>query len=366
VLVLGGGSMPDLRLIPIAAIARAYRRALRRPGVLDYGEPRGEERLRSAIGAMLRSSRGLAPDPDRLIITRGSQHALALLARALLRPGDVVGVEELGYPAAWEAFRAVGARLVPIGLDEGGVRVDALQALVRREKLRALYLTPQHQYPTTVTFPAGRRLALLALAAANRIAVIEDDYDGDFHYDGRQVLPLASNDPAGLVLHVGTLSKILAPALRIGYVHAPREVVSCLAEHRRYVDGQGDRAMELAIAELLEDGEVQQHVWRMRRAYAARRDALVEVLRAELPGALEFTVPAGGMALWCRTAPGIDLDRWAAEARSRGVVFQPGSDFSFDGQPRPALRVGFARLAERELREGVRRLASALSAAKRG
>jgi GntR family transcriptional regulator / MocR family aminotransferase len=361
VLELGGG-VPDLRLVPIAAIARAYRRALRRPGILDYTEPRGEERLRQAIGAMLRSTRGLDPDPEQLIVTRGSQHALTLIARALLRPGDVVGVEELGYTSAWEAFRAVGARLVPLPLDEGGVRVDALEALVRREKVRALYLTPQHQFPTTVTFPAGRRLALLGLAAAQRFVVIEDDYDGDFHYQGRPVLPLASNDPARVVVYVGTLSKILAPALRIGYVHAPEEVVSCLAEHRRYLDGQGDRAMELAIAELLEDGEVQQHVWRMRRAYATRRDAFVEALRERLGDVLDFTVPAGGMAVWCRTDPGIDVDRWAAEARKKGVAVQPGSDFTFDGRPYPALRAGFARLPERELNEGVRRLAAALPA----
>jgi GntR family transcriptional regulator / MocR family aminotransferase len=357
------GGVPDLRLVPVATLARAYRRALRRPGILDYGEPFGEERLRVAIGAMLRSTRGLDPDPASLIITRGSQFALALVARALVRPGDVVVVEELGYPSAWEAFRAVGARIAPLPVDEDGLRVGALEALVRRERVRALYLTPQHQYPTTVTLQAGRRLALLRLAAAERIVVVEDDYDGDFHYDGSPVLPLASNDPAGVVVYVGTLSKILAPALRIGYVAAPAEVVRCLAEHRRYVDGQGDRAMELAVAELLEDGEVQQHVWRMRRAYATRRDVLAEALREELGDALQFTVPAGGLALWCRTAPGIDVDRWAAAAREGGAIFQPGSELAFDGRPRPALRVGFARLAERELREGVRRLAAALPAA---
>lgn len=357
------GGVPDLRLVPVAALARAYRRALRRPGILDYGEPSGEERLRVAIGAMLRSTRGLDPDPDGVVVTRGSQHALALVARALVRPGDVVAVEDLGYAPAWEAFRAAGARVVPVPVDEGGLQVDALEALARRERVRALYVTPQHQYPTTVTLPAGRRLALLKLAATERIAVVEDDYDGDFHYDGSPVLPLASNDRAGVVVYVGTLSKVLAPALRIGYVAAPAEVVGCLAAHRRYVDGQGDRAMELAIAELLEDGEVQQHVWRMRRAYAARRDVLAHALGEELGGALELTVPAGGLALWCRVAPGLDVDRWAAAARERGVLFQPASDFAFDGRPRPALRVGFARLAERELREGVRRLAAALPAA---
>ncbi len=355
--------IPDLRLVPVDAIARAYRRALRRPGILGYGDPAGEERLRTAIGQMLRSTRGLEPDPAGLMVTRGSQLALTVTARALFRPGDVVAVEAPGYAAAWDVFRAAGAHVVPLPVDEEGLRVDALEALTRRGKVRAVYLTPHHQYPTTVTLPAARRIALLRLAAAERLAVLEDDYDSEFHYDGAPVLPLAANDPAGVVVHVGTLSKILAPGLRIGYVHAAPEVIRCLAEHRRYVDRQGDRALELAVAELIEDGELQQHVWRMRRRYAARRDALAEALRARLAGALEFAVPAGGMALWCRTAPDLDADRWAEEGPRAGVLLHAGSDFTFEGEPYPALQLGFALLEERELGEAVRRMAVALEAA---
>jgi GntR family transcriptional regulator/MocR family aminotransferase len=356
---LGGGT-PDLRLVPVAELARAYRRALRRPGILGYGDPRGQARLRAAIGAMLRSTRGLDPDPRRLLITRGAQFAFALAARALVRPGDVVAVEELGYSAAWEAFRSAGARLVPLPLDESGLRVEALEALARRERVRAVYTTPHHQYPTTATLPAGRRLALLRLAAAQRIAIVEDDFDCEFHYDGRPVLPLAASDPAGVVVYVGTLSKVLAPGLRLGYVHAPQETIACLAEHRRYLDRQGDGALELALAELLEDGEIPQHVWRMRRIYAARRDALAAALRSELGGVVEFNVPAGGMALWCRVAAEVDLERWAEASAARGAAFDTGRQFSFDGSPRSALRIGFAAEAEKELREAARRMAASL------
>jgi GntR family transcriptional regulator/MocR family aminotransferase len=354
------GGIPDLRLVPVAELARAYRRALRRRGILGYGDPRGQPRLRAAIGAMLRSTRGLDPDPERLLVTRGAQLAISLSARALLRAGDLVAVEELGYAAAWEALRAAGARLVPLPLDEGGVRVEALEQLARRDRVRAVYLTPHHQYPTTVTLAAGRRLALLRLAAEKRIAILEDDFDCEFHYDGRPVLPLAASDPAGVVVYVGTLSKVLAPGLRLGYVHAPPEVIACLAEHRRYLDRQGDGALELAIAELLEDGEIPQHVWRMRRIYAARRDALVAALRRELGGVAEFTVPPGGMALWCRVGGQVDVERWAEASAARGVPFDTGRRFSFDGSPLPAFRLGFAAEQERELREGVRRMAASL------
>ncbi len=354
------GGIPDLRLVPVAELARAYRRALRRPGILGYSDPRGQPRLRAAIAAMLRSTRGLDPDPERLLITRGAQLAGAVAARALIRPGDVVAVEELGYRAAWEVFRAAGARLVPLPLDEGGLRVDALEALARRERIRAVYLTPHHQYPTTVTLPAGRRLALLRLAAAERIAIVEDDYDCEFHYDGRPVLPLAASDPAGVVVYVGTLSKVLAPGLRLGYVHAPLDVIACFAEHRRYLDRQGDGALELAIAELLEDGEIPQHVWRMRRIYAARRDALASALRRELAGVVDFKVPPGGMALWCRVPDEVDVEHWAEASAAMGVPLQTGRRFSFDGLPRPALRLGFAAEPEERLREGVRRIAVSL------
>jgi GntR family transcriptional regulator / MocR family aminotransferase len=354
------GGIPDLRLVPVAELARAYRRALRRPGILGYGDPRGQPLLRAAIGKMLRSARGLDPDPERILVTRGAQLAFSVAARALVRPGDVVAVEELGYASAWETFRAAGARLVPIPIDAAGLRVDALEALARRERVRAVYLTPHHQYPTTVTLQAGRRLALLRLAAAERIALVEDDYDCEFHYDGRPVVPLAADDPTGAVVYVGTLSKVLAPALRLGYIHAPPEAIATFSEHRRSIDGQGDGALELAIAELLEDGEIPQHVWRMRRIYAARREALASALRRELGDVLEFAVPPGGMALWCKVSERVELDRWAERSAAAGAPFEVGRRSSFDGSPVQALRLGFAAEAEKELREGVRRMAAAL------
>jgi GntR family transcriptional regulator/MocR family aminotransferase len=354
---------PDRRLAPVVALARAYRRALRGRGgavLLDYGDPMGHPRLRAALGSMLAATRGVRARDGSLIVTRGSQHALDLVARTLLEPGDVVAVEALGYPPAWEALRAAGARLVPVPVDEGGMRVDALAQLAARERLRAVYVTPHHQYPTMVTLTAGRRLELLELARAQRIAVIEDDYDHEFHFAGRPVLPLAAADRAGVVVYIGTLSKILAPGLRIGYVVAPPPVIERVAAHRVYSDRQGDHAVECAVAELLEEGEVARHARRARRIYAARRDFMVERLRAQLGDALALSLPSGGMALWAQVAPAIDVDAWAARGHEHGVVVYPGRRFALDGRPRPAFRLCFAALDERELREAVRRLAAAL------
>ncbi|HET7225839.1 MAG TPA: PLP-dependent aminotransferase family protein [Candidatus Eisenbacteria bacterium] len=353
------GGRPDLTMVPAASLGRAYRRALKRHGanLLGYGNARGHERLRAAVAGMLATTRGLDVTAAQVVITRGSQMASFLAARALLSPGDVVAVEALGYPPAWEAMRASGARLVPVPVDVDGMNVAALAALMRTEPVRAVYLTPHHQFPTTVSLSPGRRLELLTLAQAKRVLVIEDDYDHEFHYEGRPILPLASADRAGVVVYLGTLSKVLAPAVRTGYIVAPEPVIDRLAAHRAFVDISGDPVVEAALAELFEDGEVQRHVRRARRVYQSRRDALVQALRDELGAHAHFEVPTGGMALWCRLE-GIDVEPWVAACAAAGVRFQAGRMFAFDGRPRPCVRLGFAAVNETQIRAAVRTMAA--------
>lgn len=354
---------PDVRLAPRLALGRAYRRVMARSGrrLLGYGDPEGHPALREALAAMLRGSRGLAAGADDLLVARGSQMALALVARALLAPGDIVAVESPGYRPAWEAFRAAGARVIPIPVDEDGLEVDALATLARRRRVRAVYVTPHHQYPTTVTLKAARRLALLQLARERRIAVLEDDYDHEFHYDGRPVLPLASGDDAGAVIYIGTLSKVLAPGLRIGYVVAPRPVIARIAAHRSLLDIQGDLPTEAAVTALLEEGEVERHIARARRIYAARRDILAASLRSAFGDRVVFRLPPGGMALWVRfRRSGLDMERWARRSLAHGVSFYTGRRYAFDRRPKPFARFSFAWLNERELPEAVRRMAAAL------
>jgi GntR family transcriptional regulator/MocR family aminotransferase len=304
--------------------------------------------------------RGLAATADRLMVTGGSQGALDLVARTLLRPGDRVAVEDPGYPTAWATLRAAGAELVPVPVDATGLRVDALEQRLAQGPLRAIYLTPHHQFPTTVTMGAARRLRLLELAARHRIALLEDDYDNEFHFEGRPVLPLAGGDPAGVVIYLGTLSKILAPGLRLGFVAGPRVLVEALAARRAAADGQGDPVLQRAVAELLEDGLLQRHARKMRRTYQARREALAASLRHHLDGAVAFDLPAGGMSLWLAVDPAIEVENWGARAREAGVGLYTGRRFDFQGRPRPNLRLGFSTLDERELEEAVRRLARVL------
>jgi GntR family transcriptional regulator/MocR family aminotransferase len=355
-------SRPDVRLVPADLIGRAYRRAISTAGgaLMSYASPLGCLRLRQALATMLASTRGLAPTADNVCITRGSQMAIALLAHTLLRPGDVIAVEQLGYRPAWESFRLAGARIVGIPVDERGLCVDALERMIARHPIRALYVTPHHQFPTTVTLAAGRRIQLLELARTHRFAIIEDDYDHEFHYDGRPVVPLASADTAGVVAYVGTFSKVLAPGLRLGYIAAPAPLIDQVAAHRSCIDTQGDQVLEYALAELLEEGVVQRHIRRIRREYGARRDCLVASLREQVGDHVAFTVPAGGIALWLRAKRGVDVDAWARAAKRRGAMIVTAGAFTLDRRPQPFVRLGFASLNPAELREGVRRLASAL------
>jgi GntR family transcriptional regulator/MocR family aminotransferase len=202
----------------------------------------------------------------------------------------------------------------------------------------------------------------LELARKHRFAIVEDDYDHEVHYRGRPILPLASADRAGVVVYLGTLSKVLAPGVRVGYVVAPRAVLERMTALRRMVDRQGDPAVERAVAELLEDGVVQRHARRMRRVYHARRDALLEAMHDRLGERLVAPVPDGGMALWARAAPGVDIDAWSQRAARAGVLFPTARSFALDRKPRPFARLPYAPLDERELREAVARMASCADA----
>jgi GntR family transcriptional regulator / MocR family aminotransferase len=367
-LVMAGG-VPDVRLLPVDLVARALRRALTGRGsrdALGYGDARGDPRLRAAIADLVREVRGVPASSEQILITRGSQMALGLVARAVAGDGGAIAVESVGYPSAWAAFTSAGARLVPVPVDARGLDVEALAAAARRERIKAVYVTPQHQYPTTVTLAPGRRSALLDLARRERFAVIEDDYDHELHYEGRPVLPLASADVHGSVIYIGSLSKVLAPGLRLGYVVAPVPVVERLARERFVVDRQGDHVGERAAAELIEDGTVMRHVRRMRRVYAGRRDRLVELLQQALGDRIEVTTPRGGMALWVRVrlAPS-KVIAWEERALTEGVAFVAGQRLAFDGRQIPFARIGFAPLDDDEAREAVARLARSFPQAQR-
>lgn len=363
VLLLSGG-IPDLRMMPIAALGRAYQRALKSRGrqLLAYQDAFGHPDLRVALAQMVVAERAMAVTADQILVTRGAQMAFDLIARTLCEPGDMVAVESLGYPPAWEAFRAAGAKLLPIDVDGQGLRIDQLEKKLEHKRLRAVYLTPHHQYPTMTLLSPARRLALIELARQHRFAIIEDDYDNEIHYSGQPVLPLAAHDPHGVVIYVSTLSKTLAPGLRLGFVVAPTPFVERLVDARSFIDRQGDHILEQAVAELFEDGEIQRHVRRTRKVYKARRAVFADLLATHLGDVLTFDLPPGGLALWPYVDPSIDPEDWVARARKHDVMFIAGRALDFKQRRQPHLRIGFAALNESELEEAVIRMTRALAA----
>jgi GntR family transcriptional regulator/MocR family aminotransferase len=352
---------PELAMIPAELLGRAYHRALRlgHERLLGYCDPAGHPRLREALAEMVSATRSLPADAPSILVTRGSQMAWTLIAQALLNPGDTVAVEHLGYRPAWEALQHTGARLAPVPVDTAGLRVDVLHDLARTTRLRAVYVTPHRQYPTTVTMAAERRMRLLELASRYQFAIIEDDYDHEFRYQGRPVQPLASLDDRGNVIYVGTLSKVFAPGLRVGFVVAAAAFVELLVAHRVVHDLTGDHVVEAAVAEMLRDGEIQRHVNRMRRVYARRYDALLTALDTHLPQVVRVTPADGGLGVW-GTAHGVNVDQWAQRALLHGVAFHPGRRYAFSGESLPCLRLSFAPLNEQQIDEAVHRMARAL------
>lgn len=352
---------PDPKLVPDKALARAFRRALLSPAFragADYGDARGTSSLREALAGYLATDRGVVADPSRLLIARGSQMALFLAVRAALSPGEVIAVEEPGYPLAWEAFRAAGAEVRGVPVDGGGLRIDALEAALARDpRIRAVYVTPHHQYPTTVTMGAARRLQLLELAQRHGLTLIEDDYDHEYRFEGRPVLPLAARAPEDLsLIYVGSLSKLLSPGIRLGYALAPEPLLTRMAEARAAIDRQGDAPLEAALAELIRDGDLGRHARKARRVYRARRDLLAGLLGEHLAGRATFDLPAGGLALWLR-CEGRSAEDWAEAAGQAGLALLPGTRFALEGPAPQAFRLGYAALDEGQIAQAVEILA---------
>jgi GntR family transcriptional regulator/MocR family aminotransferase len=352
---------PDIRHVPIDILARIYRESLRstlRRRRLNYGDPRGSEALRASIASMLSAERGLATTADNLCLTRGSQMAIFVVAQTLISAGDTVVVERLTYPPAREAFRRAGADIAVVGVDAEGMVPEDLERVCRRKRVRAVYVTPHHHFPTTVLMTPERRMRLMLLASQFGFAIVEDDYDHDFHFTHQPMLPLAAFDGAGYVIYIGSLSKLLSPNFRVGYVSAPKALITKIATEIIMVDRQGDPAVEATVAEFIEAGELHRHTRKMKRLYAERRDRFAQFLDEAFGDAIEISVPDGGLAFWV-SFNDIDLDELLERSHERRVHFQSPRAFASDGGVVDSLRLGFASLDVSELKNATKRLSAA-------
>jgi GntR family transcriptional regulator / MocR family aminotransferase len=355
------GGQPALELFPYDLWARLVTRHARKslPHLSQYQAPAGYYPLREAIAAHIAITRGVLCSAEQIILTAGSQGALDLATRTLLNPGDAAWIENPGYFGAQGALLLAGARLMPVPVDEQGLDVE--QGRQRAPLARLVSTTPSHQFPTGVTMSLRRRVALLEWASKADAWILEDDYDSEYRFSGRPLEALHALDRAGRVLYIGTFSKVLYPALRLGYLVAPVELVEPLLTMRRYMDVHVPILEQLALTDFIQEGHFARHLRHMLQHYQRRRDLLYQELQRHLGGLLELYAPELGMHLVGWLPLGVD-DRRAAElAQAVGLSVIPLSRHSLEPLPRGGLSFGFASSTEEEIRLGVQKLATALA-----
>lgn len=354
--------IPDTRLIPYELFSRAYRHALiqvTRYQTMGYGDPQGSIELRQALLNMLSMQRFIQTTIAQICVVRGSQMGIFLAARVLAKSQaqrDVIVVEQWSYPPAVETFLSNHFQIVRVRLDQHGLDTDHLTEILENHAVAAVYTTPHHQYPTTVSMSMDRRLKFLELSQTFDFYIIEDDYDHEFHYDSRPIPPLISLPNADKVLHIGSLSKVFAPSLRVGYVVANLDIIRAMKQDILLIDKQGNTITELAIAELMQQGEIKRHTRKMRKIYKNRRDFAVLMFQQTFQDKVEIVTPAGGMALWIK----FDLPyRPHYEEILSQLQIDSEYDFGsvYQGTANAfSLRFGFAALTEDEMTHLIQRL----------
>jgi GntR family transcriptional regulator/MocR family aminotransferase len=354
--ILIDDGFPDVRLAPIDQLMREYRSLSRKfygKNFLKYGSTMGSENLRIAICNYLSNTRGLVVTPENIIITKGSQMGIYLAAQLILNPLDTIAVGISSFTTADETFKYSGANLERIPVDENGMDVDFLEEILKHKKIKAVYIIPHHHCPTGVTMSMERRLKLLNLAKEYRFAILEDDYDFDFHYDNKPYLPLAGIDHNQNVIYIGSISKTFAPALRIGFMVGPPAFVEAAASLRKMIDRQGDTLLEEAFAVMFENGEMDRHFRKSLKIYKQRRNFFCDILQAEFKGKIDFKIPEGGLAVWSQFNKEINLIKMSQDASKNGLSISNGNFYKNEFFTPNAVRMGFASLNENEIEKAL-------------
>ena len=358
------GAIPDPDLFPMADFQKVLVRVVKREGseVLRYAPTEGIRSLREQVALRL-SARGTPVDPDRVLIVQGSQQGLDLVARTLLRPGDLVAVESPTYAHALALLRSLGVRLVPVPLDDKGIRVDMLERVAARESIRLLYTMPTFQNPTGLTQPLDRRKELLEAAGRWGIPVLEDHFDAELRFAGESLPTLKSLDRRDQVILLGTFSKILFPGLRVGWLVVPGALQGPLVRLIRSSALSTSRLSQEILAEFCRQRLLDRHLEAVCGVYASRREALLRAMEEFFPESTRWTHPRdGGMTLWVTLPEGLNAVSIAVEARRAGVLVAPGPLFFVEGGQRHLSLSSTAESQER-IREGVRRLGEILHGA---
>jgi len=356
------GGLPAPELFPVEAIAQAHAEVFAEEGraALQYSTTEGYGPLREWIAAHM-GERGVRVGADGVLITNGSQQGIELVAKVMLDPGDVVVVENPSYLAALQTFSGYEVSFRVAGSDDDGMRVDELERLCATHKPKLIYLVPNFQNPKGTTLSLERRKALVRFAQRHRILILEDNPYGELRFRGEHLPSLASLDDEGVVVSLGSFSKVLAPGLRIGWMVAPREVLRAATVVKQAADLHTATVAQRATARLLSRFDFQGHLERLRVVYGERCEAMLGALERHMPEGTRWTRPDGGMFVWAELPRGMSADTLFPLALEKRVAFVPGTSF-FAGEARHEfMRLNFSNRPPELLEEGMRRLGAVIA-----
>lgn len=359
------GGYPDSRLAPLDLLNREYRSRSKLasarkwlPGSLGGGSPL----LREALVAYLLESRGLNIEAQHTMTTHGAQMSIYIAASLLLQAGDAVIVGDPSYFMANMVFEKLGARLVKVPVDAWGMDMDAVEQACKKQQINVLYVIPHHHHPTTVTLSPQRRMRLLELSRKYNFAIIEDDYDYEFHYNSAPYLPLASSQHEGRVIYIGSFSKSIASSIRIGFMVAPADFIRQAIQMRMIIDLRADHVLEDALAALIQNGDIGRYLKKANKAYFDRLNNLCTLLDQELKGIVSFERPSGGMAIWANFNEAYPLAKVADAAISKGLYISSGIHYHGNPQHNNSIRMGFATMNIAEMNAAIEILCKVLKA----
>ena len=352
----------DAHLFPAEDFRKVLQTVMRRDGIaaLDYGESNGHAPLRETITHIL-ASQGLQTRSENVLITAGSQQALSLVSQLLLKPGDVIMVENPTYSGALDLFRALGFNVVGVPVDRNGMQVEALETLLKQHHPKLIYTIPTFHNPTGTCLSSQRRIQLIILADRYNIPILEDDFVGDLRYEGRNQPALKALDPGGRVIYVSTFSKILMPGLRVGFLVAEGPIYQRLVNFKRVNDLATSTLIQRALEVYVTVGRYQGYLRRSCQIFRKRRDAMLSAIQRYLPAGIDLDPPQGGLFIWLRLPESLSSEKLLPLAWEEGVEFSPGNSFFPDGLGGSSwLRLNFVAQAPDQIEEGIKRLGKAM------
>lgn len=344
--------IPDIRLTQVDQYSGIYSSILKRKAhkIGQYNSD-GSEFFKQHLSQYLNLSRGLPISKNNLLITRSTEMSMYIVSKILLSKGDTVLVGELSYFSVNMIFQRTGVNIRTVPIDEEGIHVEELRKICEKQKIRMLYITPHHHYPTTVTLSAKRRLELLNLSQEFGFIILEDDYDYDFHYDKSPILPLASEDTKGMVIYIGSFGKLLAPGFRTGFIVAPENVMAEMRKYLGIIDRQGDILMEHVLGEMIAEGEINRYLKKSLKVYKERRDHFASLLKHHLDEFIDFKIPSGGLAFWAEWKTPMNLMNLSRKC-AHNNLFIPKT-LLYQNRNLTAMRLGFGNFTENEMEKTV-------------